>query len=193
MKTKSFLITALIVVSAGMYAVAGDEPGNTGFAVLPVKGSEIFKIIYKGEISEKVKLSLYDANNTLIFTESISGTGFIRPLNFKELAAGEYTIELVSATGKKVEKISHQRKISSSYIHVNKLKNDGDKFLLSVTGNAENEKINVRIYDTFNNLIYNEVNKVSGSFAQVYNVKNFGKSVTFEISDSTGKTKIVTF
>ena len=53
MKTKSFLIAALIVVSAVVRSVAGDEPGSKGFAVLAAKGSQVFKVVYKAETVSK--------------------------------------------------------------------------------------------------------------------------------------------
>lgn len=192
MKIKSALVATFLMVSVGLYAVAGEEPGNTGFVVLPVKGSETFKVIYKGESQAKVTLNLYDAKANLIFTESNSGKGFIRPLNFRELTPGEYTIEVVSATGKRVEKVVYQPKPSSNLFHVTRLADAQDKFLLSVKGN-ESDSITVKIYDDLNNLIHSEVKEVSGSFAQVYRVTNLKSAVTFHVSDSTGNVKVVSF
>jgi len=193
MKTKSFLIAALIVLSAGMYAVAGDEPGNSGFAVLSVKGSETVKVIYKSEIVEKVKLNLYNEQGTLLFSETRSGNGFIRPLNLKGLPYGEYTVELISAAGKRTEKISYESKTATPYFHVSKVTSTVDKYLLSVKDENANSKINIRIYDNSNNLIHDEVKEISGSFAQLYAIKNFKNSVTFEISDASGNVKVVSF
>lgn len=192
MKTKSFLIAALIVLSAGMYAVAGDEPGTSGFAVLSVKGSETVKVIYKSETVEKVKLNLYNAKGILLFSETRSGSGFIRPLNLKGLPYGQYTVELISAAGKRTEKINYESKIAAPYFHVSKVKSTVDKFLLSVKDENESAKINIRIYDNSNNLIHDEIKQISGSFAQLYNIKNFN-SVTFQISDEAGNIKVVSF
>jgi hypothetical protein len=121
MKTKSLFIAALVVVSAVVSAVGKDEPtSKAGLAIVPVKGSEVFKVIYKGESVGRVKLSLFNASNEVVFTESLSNVeGFIRPLNFKGLAYGEYTLEIADATGKRTEKISYTS--SKSVIRVAKL------------------------------------------------------------------------
>lgn len=193
MKIKSFLITALIVVSAVVSSVANNEPGNIGFTVLPVKGSEIFKVIYKAETVSRVKINLYNAQRQLIFSETIASNGFIRPLNFRGLEFGEYTIELVDGKGKRVEKVNFERSPVSKYFHVSKLATAENKFLLAIVNKNEDEKINVRIYDALNNLVHEEVKEISGNFAQIYNIKSTSGSVTFEVSDASGNSKTVSF
>lgn len=193
MKTKSFLIAALIVVGAVVRSVAGDEPGSKGFAVLSVKGSQVFKVVYKAETVGKVKLNLVSPEGKLIYSESLSSDGFILPLNFAGLEYGQYTIELIDATGKRSEKVIYEAQFETKYFHVRKLIDSKDKFLLAISGAKENETINVRIYDAYDNLIHTEQKEVNGSFAQVYNLKNSRGAVTFEVSDNFGKTKVVSF
>jgi hypothetical protein len=191
MKTKSLIIAALVTMSAIVTAVGKDEP-RAGLVVVPVKGSEVFKVIYRGENTGRVKLNVYNAESQIIFSEVLTGVdGFIRPLNFSGLQSGEYTVELIDATGKRVEKVSYQPYKSNKYVHVSKLVKEEGKYLISVA-NAGNEKINVKIYDAANNLIHNETREVSGEFAQLYAVKN-ANAVTFEISDSNGNLKTSRF
>jgi hypothetical protein len=192
MKTKSLFIAALVTIIAMAPAVGKDAPRNAGLAVVSVKGSEVFKVIYKGEIAGKVKLSVYNAAAKLVFTETLSGNeGFIRPLNFSGLAFGEYTVEIVDAAGKRAEKVNYQPVSAKKNIHVSKVSKESGKFLISV-GNVGAEKINVRIFDALNNLMYSEEKEITGAFAQIYSVKNF-EGITFEVSDSTGNTRIVRF
>ena len=193
MKTKSLLIAALIVVSATVSAFAKEEPTKAGLAIVPVKGSQTFKVIYKSENTGYTKVKIYNSESKMIFTESVSNAGgFILPLNFAGLEAGEYTIELIDATGTKTEKVNFQPAAKSKLnVHVAKMSEEG-KFLLAVA-NTKNEVITVKIYDNFNNLVYNESKELNGDFAQVFSLKNASASYTFEISDNTGNTKSVTF
>jgi hypothetical protein len=192
MKTKSLFLAALVTLSAIGAAVGKDEPRNAGLVVVPVKGSEVFKVIYKGENAGRVKLNIYNAQSEVIFSETLSNIeGFIRPLNFAGLQSGEYTVELVDATGKKVEKVNYQPFKSKKFVHVSKLVKEDGKFLLAVT-NAGTEKINVRIYDAANNLLHSETREVAGEFAQLYTVKNFS-GVIFEVSDKDGNVKTSRF
>lgn len=191
MKTKSLLFAALVLMSS--VAVAGmDEPRKTGLAVVPVKGTQVFKVIYKGETAGRVKLNIYNSKNELILNEIINGVdGFICPVNFKGLAEGEYTIEIVDASGKKVEKVSIAPTRSIKHIHVSKLLNEDAKYLLSIA-NAGANKINVKIFDAQQNLIHTESKVIDGDFAQVYKLAK-SSSYTFQVTDNDGNTKSITF
>jgi hypothetical protein len=194
MKTKSLLFAALVFVTSIAFA-GKDEPRRTGMAIVPVKGSETFKVIYKGATAGKVKLNIYNANGKVILTESFAGTdGFIVPINFSGLQAGEYTIELIDATGKKSEKVTlNTEKKSAGVVHISKIGTENGKFLLSVANTKPGSKINVKIYDAKNNLIHNETQSVNADFAQVYKLNTVSEAFTFEVTDSTGKTKTIRF
>lgn len=193
MKTKSLFIAAVATVLS-LTAFGNEEPSNSkGLAVVPVKGSEVFKVIYKGEAVGKVRLNVYNQASELVFTESISGLdGFIRPLNFNGLKAGEYTLEIIDAAGKKVERVNYQPNKSSKYVHISKVTDEEGKFLVAVSGTGK-EEINVRIYDSASNLVHNESKVIDGNYAQVYNIKKITGAVTFQVTDNAGNVKTVSF
>ena len=56
MKTKSLFIAAALVVGLASVVVANNEPTAAGVAVVSVKGSELVKVIYKGNAG-KVKVT----------------------------------------------------------------------------------------------------------------------------------------
>src|SRR3990170_1372206 len=193
MKTKSIYLAALFVMGVIVTTFGSDEPRKAGLVVVPMKGSETFRVIYKSENTNKVKLNIYNLNSKLIFSEVINeSNGFILPLNFKGLAFGEYTLEVIDALGKKIERISYQPSPVSNNIRIAKLSSNEDKFLVSVV-NPGTKKITVKIFDTYNNLVHNEIMNVEGNFAQVYSVKNLGGACKFEVSDTTGNVKTVQF
>lgn len=193
MNTKSLYIAALIVMAGAVTAVGKDEPSNAGLAVVPVKGSEVFRVIYKGESSSKVRLNVYNSSSQVIFSETVkSSGGFIRPLNFSGLQFGEYTIELTDASGKKSEKVNYQPVKTESMVHVSKIAEANGKFLLSIAQH-HGEPITVRIFDESNNLIFTDTRTDAGDFAKLYSLKNVVGTVTFEVSNNTGRIKSVTF
>ena len=194
MKTKSLFFAALVLMSSVALAAGKDEPRRTGMAIVPVKGSEVFKVIYKGESTGKVKLNIYNAEDKVIMAEVFTGVdGFICPLNFAGLQPGEYTIELIDAAGKKIEKIVYGTKKSSKFVHVSKLVNQEGKYLLSVVNGGASEPINVKIFDAKNNLIHSETKEVNGDFAQVYKLNNVSGAYTFEVSDNSGNLRTIRF
>ncbi|HTE31963.1 MAG TPA: hypothetical protein VK666_16390 [Chryseolinea sp.] len=193
MKTKSLYIAALMIMAAAITVVGKDEPRSHGLAVVPVKGSEVFKVIYKGESTSKVKLNVYNEASQIVFSETMSSSdGFIRPLNFSGLQFGEYTIELTNSTGKQSEKVSYQPAKDNTNIHVAKLVSNDGKYLLSVA-NGATQTITVKIFDKASNLVHISSKAVSGDYAQLYSVKDFTGGVTFEISGETGNLKTVRF
>jgi len=195
MKTKSLFLAALVMVAA-VSAFGKEEPTNKGLAVVALKGTEVFKVIYKGETTGRVKLNVYNSASQLVFTESFAGVeGFILPLNFKGLSSGEYTVELVDANGAKIEKVSYQAGATSKTIknlHISKLTDGNGRYLLAMASNGSKE-IAVRIYDGDHNLIHSETKTVTGDFAQLYSVKEAKGGVTFEVTDLDGNQKSVSF
>ena len=188
MKTKSIYFAALFVIGAAVAAVGKEEPSSAKLAVVAVQGSQVVKVIYKTETAGKVKLSVYDAASRVVFTETRnSNEGFILPLNFAALQAGQYTVELVDAAGTKSEKINYQP-VAVKNVHVAKTATDG-KFVLSVV-NA-NSTVDVKIYDANNNLVHSSSKEVSGSHAQLFSIKNFS-GATFQITNA-GETSTFRF
>jgi hypothetical protein len=187
MKTRSIVLAALLLVSAsGAFATA--DPSNAALAVVASKGSEVVKVIYKGG-NGKVKLNIYDASSTLVFSESRNvQQGFILPLNFAGLTAGTYTVELVDATGVKSEKVNYQPAKAAANVHVSKLAQEG-KYLLSVA-NA-NETVTIRVFDANGNLLHTSDKQSSGSFAQIFNIQNVDGGCSFEVVNAAGASTIV--
>jgi hypothetical protein len=189
MKTKYLFVATLVMVSSVITAVGKDAPSKAGLAIVPVKGSEVFKVIYKGETVGRVRMNLYNSSNVLVYAQSMSNVeGFILPLNFKGLAFGEYTLEVIDSNGKRTEKIDYTA--SKSVIRVAKLAEEG-KFLLAIM-NPANSSVSVRIFNSADELIHAETKEIKGDFAQVYKVINT-KAVTFEVSDNAGNVQIIRY
>ncbi|MEJ7646346.1 MAG: hypothetical protein WKF87_17245 [Chryseolinea sp.] len=191
MKTKSLYLAALLFVGATIVAPGKELPEANAMTVVAVKGSNVVKVIYKGTTNGKLRLNIYNGSAQIVYSEiRNSKEGFILPLNFSGLAAGEYTVEVIDASGARSEKISYQPAGSLSNVHIAKLAESG-KFLLSVA-NDSHEDITVKIYDQENNLVHTSSKQVDGDFAQVFSIKNF-TGVTFQVTTSKGSTKEVSF
>jgi hypothetical protein len=185
---KNVLLAIALVMSVAVAAVAKEVPGAARLAVVPVKGSEVYKVVYKNEGATRLKLNIYNGASQLIFSETVTGDGFIRPLNFTGLKAGEYTIEISDAGSKTSEKIYYEPLKSSDssrkVVHVSKMTDGENKFLVSVARVA-NEKITINIYDANDRVIHTESRAVDGGFAQIYTVKS-GKVAAIEVVDQNG-------
>lgn len=193
MKTKNTVL-ALVAVFASALTFATNP---SKMAVIGQENSGTFKVIYQGETAGKVTLKVYNSNNEEIFAETINGlNGFIRPLNFEGLKSGVYTIEINDANGKQVQKVSFSandhkiaaKETSITGVHVSRLR-DG-KYLVSVA-NQGAEKINIRIFDINNNLVYDEYHTATNGLGLVYNLKEVAGTPVFMITDAAGKNHTV--
>lgn len=189
MKTKTLILAMLITMGTVALTFGNDRPDIT---VVSAKGSEVFKVIYKGTTSGKVKLSIFDRNGRTVLSESIQGrAGFICPLNFKGLPSGNYTIKLVDDQGSFQENILYVPSTELKSIHATRIEG-GNRVLLAIA-NAQNEKIAIRIYDEEQTLLHTETRTLAGDFAKVYNVIADGQHFVCEVSDEAGNKKAFSF
>lgn len=184
MKANSIFTAVLMVIGV---AVASAQT-----VAVEKKGSNVFKVTYKDETAGKVKMSIFNAAGTEVFAETFKDVkSFARPLNFTGMEHGEYTVELVANTGKKVEKFNYTLESSLKNVHLAKIANEA-KYVLAVTS-AGTDPINVKIFDSANQLVLDENKNSNNGFATVYNLKNLSGAFTIEVSDLSGNTKTIRY
>jgi len=94
-----------------------DRPAGSSVRVVRVEGSSLFKLLYKSEKSQSVKISLLDEKGNSIFKETLKSTnGFVRPYNFSGAEEGNYTIQVQDENGTTEEKNQQRNR---------KVRNDG--------------------------------------------------------------------
>lgn len=183
---KKILSVVLVLIAIGHVSAIAAEP-NTPMGISVIKNGALVKLFYRGEQSGKVKVTIYNDNGDLVFTETMKHIEhFMRPYNFEALPYGEYTIELSDETGKRYEKISHRAADASRTAHVTRLKGVESKFLLTVP-NKGKDKLKIRIYDRDDRLVFEEDRLIEGDFAKVYNLEEIAGDHTFEIVDQEGR------
>jgi hypothetical protein len=186
----SVLVIAFIVSTVSAFA---DAP--TSLTVVPAT-SQVYKVYYKTKETGKVKVSIINSSNQLVFSEVMSNVAsFVRPYNFSELPEGEYTIVLEDKNGKQVEKVNYAMNKIVSFVKVTEVANADNKYMLNIANNGS-EVVTVRIFSG-NSLVHTQDVEVTGSFGQVYNLNQVkaatNATITFEVSTSSGKYQSITF
>lgn len=188
------LFTTLFVLAIATASVTAkiDEPkSGTGVAVM--KSGSTFKLFYKAERTNNVRVTIYDANGKAVFAETIRQvSNFMRPYNFSSLSEGDYTIEVVDENGKSIENVEYYNGRIKRFANVVKVSGSTDKFVLSIANQGNNE-ITVKIFNQGNNLIYKDIETISGDFAKVYKLDNVTGNITFEVSDQNGILKTFSY
>ncbi|MGC4023488.1 MAG: hypothetical protein QM734_16825 [Cyclobacteriaceae bacterium] len=189
MKTKLIFVLAFV---SSTFSFAGIEPS---VAVIPGSSNSVYKVVYKSETTSKVKVTIFNSEKQVVFTESISNVkGFSRPYNFSSLPEGEYTIEINNGLDKKVETVKYQEQGDSmlvSTMSVRKLNSAESKYLIT----AESKGLNimtVSVYDEQGTLLHSQSHIVDKSFGVVYNVAK-GGNYTFVLTDANGTSQQFVF
>ncbi len=186
-RTKFF---ALIIFMLGAM-VANAVPLKT--TVIADATAGIYKLIYRTAEAGKVKVSIYNADGDLVFTETLAHVeSFTRPYNFSNLSQGEYSIVVEDKNGKTEEKVSYYFKKVQSIVEVTKIANEANKYLLSVE-NKDADLIDVKILDAESNILHQQSMTVNGKFSVVYNLTAIKGEITFEVVGSDGLIKTIKY
>jgi hypothetical protein len=190
---KKILTIAGVLFSTVMFAIGtGDEPTSLSGAAVIKTTEGNFKLIYKSETASDVKISIFNTDSRLVYSERVRNTtGFARPYSFKNLAPGEYRVVVEDESGSTTRKISTLQTASSKLVNVMKLKSAEGKFLVTIGGRGT-EALTLNIYEG-QKLIHSEVKEVSGDFAQVYNLAQVKGSPSFEVLHQNGTSEILEY
>jgi len=188
MRTRTLFLALVLSVSS---TIAFANLNESSMTVVAGENANIFKVIYKSAASTRVKVSIRNNKNEVVFSESFYKMNrFSRPYNFQNLPEGEYTIEVKDNQGIKVEKVNYSLGVVNSLVKVTKLGGQ-PKYLLSVTNKGMNI-INVSIYNTTGDQLFYNAHIVDGNFAIVYNLVKAG-AYTFVVTDQSGKSNTIEF
>ena len=189
---KKNLVIAIGVLFSTVVFAGGINDPVTGMIVVKKSGTATYKLFYKNVETSNVKVSIVDAKNKIVFAENIiNEDGFVRPYNFSELADGDYTLLIEDELGIRKEKIIHHTGKVENLFNVLKFAGE-NKYLVTAPSN-EKETVNVKIYNQEGQILYNESATLREAFARVYKLEKISGAVTFEISDSAGLSKVLTF
>lgn len=194
---KKILTLSLVLFSTVMFANGTDDDKNplassSGAAVIK-KDVSTFRLIYKSEKQADVRVSIYNDQDQLVYSEKVNNTdGFTRPYNFENLGEGEYTIAIEDGSKKQLERVSYRAPKVTKTLNVVKMSSDEGKFLVMAAGQGD-ELITVSIFDGANNLIHRSLESTKGDFSKLYNLKAVKGHLTFEIANQNGEVKTVAY
>ncbi|HEX5170573.1 MAG TPA: hypothetical protein VFW11_15460 [Cyclobacteriaceae bacterium] len=185
---KFFLVAASIAIGSMAMAAKSDPSSSSGMAV--TREGSTFKVYYKAPEQSDVKVTIYNASNQVVFSESFKRSeGFIRPYNFEKLAEGDYTIELKDENGRRTEKISYAEARPAEKIAKIVQLPGTEKFALLVPDNGS-KSLSVDIYNEYGTTVYSRTQHISGDFTQLFNLEGLD-SFKMVVMDSNGQTKTI--
>lgn len=183
MKKLVIMFSALIIISRVAFAGEVNAPKATATSVS--LNGEIVKIFYHSENSDRVKVTIYDANAKAVFSEQIKNkSSFVRPYNLENLPYGEYKIVLEDHTGKTEEKFVYGKKDVQAYASVIRRK-DSRKAVVTLFSKCETEVV-YQVMDLENHVLYSQTQTINGQASKTFNLEKVRGAVTIQVSDSNG-------
>jgi uncharacterized cupredoxin-like copper-binding protein len=186
---KIMVLVVSVLFSTLVFANGTTDKAASSTVAVMNYGSNSFKVFYKAQKSGNVTVSIRNEKGEIVYSEKLLKIdGFIRPYNFENLPAGQYSIQIENQEGKQVEKVNFGAGKVEKIVTIAKVPSDEGRYLLSgFSKGADN--ISVHIYDAEGKTIYTEDRKVDGRFQQIYNLKNIKGSFSIEVSDDNGVLK----
>jgi hypothetical protein len=182
MKTKLIVIAAFCFLANVVNALS-DVPSFT----ITRKGDAsrgIFMVNYRGVKITAVTLVVKDRDGKEILTKSIkSAKDFSVPLNFSSVDEGTYTITIDNGSEKLSQTLNYTNEKAPTYSHVANL---GNGRYLFTTSSAGSEKINLRIYNGDEEMIYEKELTIKGESAMLFDLKEVTGTPFFEVSEDAG-------
>ena len=166
---------AFLFASASLFAA---DPAAT-FELVNQRGSSIYKVVYKAVGTGKAVLNI-TGKQGLVFSEVVTYTnGFVYPIDFKGMAKGEYTVEVLGKGAKFKETVSLVENKPLAYVRVSEQPNQ--KELLTITSEVPSEFI-IRVYDKDDNEVFWTVESINDRYGVVLNVSNLEKGYSIEVT-----------
>ncbi|MFG4001693.1 secretion protein [Flavobacterium aquidurense] len=98
---KLSIVCAVLFTGMSTYAIDGNDNGNADFNLHVLKANGKLITFALNQV-KKASISIYDKNNSLIYSENATGKeGILRTFSLEELPAGTYFLE-VEDSAKKV-------------------------------------------------------------------------------------------
>jgi len=184
MKTKAVIAALILMIGVAQAKASDNGPSVT---ISHQDGSDIFLVNYRAGQAGNVKMTVRDQQGRELITKSIRDVrAFSLPVNLEDVDAGVYDIEIDNGTEKQTQILDYSNQSPATYTHVTAL--GGNRYLLSVE-HAGSEKIYIRIVDGTGETEFEQEQSINGSFAIVYDLRNVDGSPTFEVSDTSGRSR----
>ena len=139
---------------------------------------------------KKVKLSIYDGNNDLIFNENVNGPNLARTYDLSSLPEGDYFIKAQSDA--KISKYKIEVKGKNAFLTSESFSEvlvpsfdynlESKKVTINHLNQKDNSPITIDIYDDNNDLVYTKTSSVN-EFVKTYDLnKLFSNKCTFIVN-----------
>lgn len=187
MKTLMLLFHSVLFLSTGLFASVQESVVSDTSSVTVVQEKNLFLVNYKSKNAKgrNIVISIYDEQNQVVFTESLSNTGsFKKPYNFSGLPDGIYIIKITDEQMVTIRPVQYVAEVSEEKAaaaeRLENLKKDLvirvkctdpkiGKYKVDVLSN-NSHLLDLKIYDDKSKLVFE--GETESKTSQVYVLRN---------------------
>jgi len=184
MKKNFSILVMLIMISS--VVLAGGAPGPSASSKMAIVkcGNEVVKVFYKRSEAAKVKVTIYDKNEEVLFSEEVkSKLGFIRPYNFNDLPEGEYRVVMQDENETREEYISTVKEHVKSLAGI--IRASKEQVMVTLFSRSDDD-LTVTFMDQEKHVLFSKVYSVNGRDAKLFNLRSVKGAASVEVSDRNG-------
>lgn len=190
MKKTFSIFVMLTIVSSVALAGGIDNPKASSKMAIMQKDADHIHLFYKSNKAETIEVSIYDAENKLLFTEIIrKSDGFIRPYDLSAMKKGEYTVVVSDGVEKFVEKITTSDRKEALLSNVITMKKEGS-FLLTVA-DEKAQRFTVTITDQNDKVLHEETENLNKQYSKIYNFHGKVEGLKFLVTTNLGVSRLI--
>lgn len=197
---------ALILIGASTltFAATGNDteknpaPSETTKMAVMKISPDSYKLFYVSEQEGKVKVRLYDAEGDRIFAKKINTEeGFALPYDFKNLAPGEYTFEVINADGSVLRQVVDHKdiveKIELETLEANVQRIDNSKRFQLLVMKPNKQEVTINIMNEDGVVVHREKVNFEHGFKRTYDLSGLnGEDFTFQILNGDESKQLTT-
>lgn len=179
MKTSRMILSILLLLGSTLVNALPDgnklQPVENEKVVINTTEQGLYNLVYKTANSGDYKVNIYNKDGKLVLKENFkSEKSFSKVYNFRNMAYGTYTMEIInSSTEKVIREIIHESSHKLK-VDISSLKEEG-KLHLVVKG-VNSKPVTVILLDAFDRPLFNEVINEKTDFQKFYNVTKLSSS-----------------
>lgn len=168
-------------------ALAGGTPGpwesSKSSRMAIVKSSDGVKVFYKCSQVGKVRVTIFNQRNTVVFSEEVKSFGFVRPYNLSKLPEGDYRVVLEDEIETIEEFVSTVKETAKPLIGI--IRANENQFAVTFFSKEQND-ITVTVLDGKRNILFSEEFNVEGRDTKLFNLKNLKGASQVEVTGKAG-------
>jgi hypothetical protein len=179
------------VVLAGGTTGPSETTKSSKMAI--VKSGDGVKVFYKPSEKGKVKITIYNSKNNVVFSEEVkSRLGFIRPYNLNDLPEGEYRVVMQDENEMREELVSTVKDVNVKNVKPLAGIIRANKNQLAVTFySPSGSEVTVTVLDNKKRILFSEAYSIEGRDIKLFNLEDLKGATQVEVTGKDGVIKSV--